>query len=233
MFNKRNLPDLPSREVFTDNTTILGTGAKGKPLYSVTPMVFGEPPTNYSEFESDGTLVAHGSATTWTDVDFPIIIRTIGPNIPTLTAIQGNILVPQWAEDDFSNCEGQELVHGWKEGSTIYWHVHVVTNGTDVTDRYLRWEIEWVWANPNNQLSSTIITDSGDIIIPANTPAKTHVMQQVSSYPLIGGIITGHIYARLKRIVSTGAAPTNNPWCSMLQIHLELDTNGSRDISSK
>jgi hypothetical protein len=224
--------DIPQRYVYTDGVTITGRGSKTDPLLATTPMVFGSS-TNYSEFEDDGTLVAHGDATVWQDVDFPIIIRTTGANIPTLVALQGNVLAPQWAVNDFSNCEGQELIHGWKEGSPIYWHVHLITNGADTTIRYLRWEIEWVWANLGAQLSSTITTDSGDIAIPANTPTKTHILQSISSYTLVGGHIGGHIYARLRRIASTGAAPTNNPWCSMLQIHLEIDTIGSRTIANK
>lgn len=98
---------------------------------------FGDSANNTS-FESNGVLVSTGTAATWQDIDFPIIIRTTGTNIPTLQPIQGNVTVPQWGVNDFNVCEGQELVHGWKEGSTMYWHCHVITNGTDVTDRYLK-----------------------------------------------------------------------------------------------
>lgn len=227
---KRHLLDIEPKGVYTDGVTITGTGVRNDPLV-VSKNTFGST-TNYSEFESDGTLVAHGNATVWQDVDFPIIIRTTGANIPVLTALQGNILVPQWAVNDYSNCEGQELIHGWKEGSPIYWHVHIITNGTDTTNRYLKWEIEWVWANLNGQISSTITSTSSDCLIPANTPTKTHLLQAITS-STISGKIGGHIFARLKRVTSSGTAPTNNPWCSMLQIHLELDTIGSRAISSK
>jgi hypothetical protein len=88
---------------------------------------------NYAEFESDGTLRFYGDATVWQDVDFPIIIRTTGANIPTLVALQGNVTAPQWGVNDFSVCEAQELIHAWKEGSEIQWHVHLVTNGLDAT----------------------------------------------------------------------------------------------------
>jgi len=121
---------------------------------------------NYSRFDEDGVMVAENDAATWVDVDFPIIIRSTGPNIPVLSAIQGNVTAPQWAVSDFSVCEGQELIHGWKEGSPIQWHVHILTNGTDTTDRFLRFELEWVYADIMGNLSSTIITTSTDFFNP-------------------------------------------------------------------
>ena len=45
--------------------------------------------------------------------------------------------------------------------------------------------------------------------------------------------IGGHVFVRLRRIASTGAAPTNDPFCGMLQLHIQCDTLGSRNIASK
>jgi hypothetical protein len=186
---------------------------------------------NYAEFESDGTLRFYGNATIWQDIDFPIIIRTTGANIPVLTTLQGNVTAPQWAVNDFSVCEAQELVHAWKEGSEVQWHIHFVTNGLDATDRYVNFEVEWFWVNPNGTLSATI-TSSGDLLIPESTATKTMLIRQVS-VATFAGVIGGHVYARLRRIASTGMAPTNNPWCSMLQLHIECDTVGSRERTTK
>ncbi len=186
---------------------------------------------DYSEFEADGTLRFYGDATIWQDVDFPIIIRTTGANIPTLTTLQGNVTAPQWSVNDFSVCEAQELIHAWKEGSEVQWHVHFVTNGLDATNRYVNFEVEWFWVNPNGTLSATV-TSAGDLLIPANTATKTMLIRQVA-VATFAGKIGGHVYARLRRIASTGAAPTNSPWCSMLQMHVECDTLGSRLTTSK
>jgi hypothetical protein len=187
---------------------------------------------NYSYFEEDGTLVATGNATVWKDIDFPIIIRTTGANIPALTILQGNITVPQWQVNDLNVCEGQEFIHEWKEGSPVYWHVHMITNGLDATARYVKWEVEWVWCNVSGQVSSTN-TQSYEHTIPANTPDKTMQIVSIYSWTPSGGKIGGHVYARLRRIASTGTAPTNDPWCSMLQLHIESDTMGSRTIANK
>lgn len=189
--------------------------------------------SDYTTFESDGFMVAYGEARAWQDIDFPIIIRTIGPNIPTLTVMQGNITAPQWAVNDYNVCEGQELIHLWFEGSTLYWHIHMVTNGLDVTDRYTLWEIEWCWANPNGVLSAAATITSPELLIPANTPDKTHLTLSLGTSALPTGKIAAHVWARLRRIASVGAAPTGNPWVSMLQVHVEVDTLGSRNIGTK
>jgi hypothetical protein len=187
---------------------------------------------NHTEWDGDGTMRFKGDATVWQDIDFPIIIRTVGPNIPTLTTLQGNVTAPQWAVNDYNVCEAQELIHLWKEGSAIQWHVHFVTNGLDATDRYVNWEVEWFWVDVDGQLSGTTTSTSGDILIPANTPDKTMLAKQVAMVTFAGHI-AGHVYARLRRIASTGAAPTGNPWCSMLQMHVECDTVGSRYLFIK
>lgn len=174
-----------------------------------------------------------GSNTVWVDIDFPIIIRSTGPNVPTLVSVQGNISAPQWAVNDFNVCEGQELIHSWKEGTAGSWHIHLITNGLDATDRYVRFQVEWFWFIPFQPISSTVTT-TGEYMIPANTPDKTMVIFNVGSAPLPNGKIGGHVFARLSRITAVGgSAPTNNPWVTMLQMHVECDSLGSRELTTK
>lgn len=168
----------------------------------------------------------------WGDIDFPIIVRTIGPNIPTLVVINGNITMPQWAVNDYNVCESQEFIHEWVEGSTVYWHIHLTTNGLDATDRYVRFTVEYGYVTPNGQWVFPAVLDSGDLLIPANTPDKTMIPFELGSFaPAIA--IAGHGIARLVRIASTGAAPTNNPWVPMLQLHVQKNTTGSRTRTAK
>lgn len=168
----------------------------------------------------------------WVDIDFPIIIRTTGVGIPTLEVLQGNITAPQWQVNDVNVCEGQELIHGWKEGTDIYWHVHIVTNGSDSTNRYVNFEIEYCFSDLHSSMSDAITITSGDFLIQANTADKTHLIVPFAAKNIPANIM-GHVWARLKRIDATGTAPTANPWCSMLQMHILCDTVGSRLVSEK
>lgn len=188
--------------------------------------------SDYVEIENDGTIKFVGAATAWVDIDFPIIIRTTGANIPSLATLKGNVTAPQWAVNDFHVCEGQEMVHAWKEGSEVQWHVHVVTGGTNVDDRYIKFEVEWMWAGFNAVLPTTTVTTSADLKIPANTADRTHIIYEIAKVTFAGTIGT-HVWARLKRVAATGTAPTANPFCSMLQMHIECDTVGSRSMTSK
>lgn len=168
----------------------------------------------------------------WVDIDFPIIIRTIGANIPTLTTINGNITMPQWQVLDFNMCESQEFVHQWKEGSTVYWHLHLTTNGLDVTNRYVRFEVEYGYVDVMGVWQWPAVLDSGDLLIPANTTSQTMMIMSLGTFtPAVK--IGGHSVARLRRIASVGAAPTNDPWIPMLQQHVQIDTIGSRNIGTK
>lgn len=174
------------------------------------------------------------SKTVWADIDFPILIRTTGAGIPTLTTLNGNITMPQWQVNDFNQCESQELIHEWKEGTTCYWHLHLTTNGLDAADRYVRFEVEYGYNNGSNTTWTFPTTiDSGDLKIPANTTDKTHFIFSLGNFTPSSAKIGAHVIARLKRIASSGTAPTSNPWIPMLQMHIEKDTIGSRQMTTK
>lgn len=181
---------------------------------------------------TDKTLVL--GETVWGDIDFPIIIRTTGTGIPALTTFNGNITMPQWAVNDYNVCESQELVHEWKEGTECFWHLHLTTNGLDATDRYVKFEVEYGYNNGHNTAWTfpTAIT-TADLLIPANTPDKTMLILSLGSFTPSSAKIGAHVVARLKRVTASGTAPTNNPWIPMLQMHIEKDTLGSRQITAK
>ena len=170
----------------------------------------------------------------WVDIDFPIIVRTTGTGIPTLETFNGNITMPQWEVNDFNVCESQELIHSWKEGTEVLWHIHLTTNGSDVANRYVKFELEYAYNNGNNTewtFPATITT--ADILIPGGTATKTMFIIPIGSFTPSSAKIGGHVVARLKRIASTGTAPTGKPWIPMLQLHVQCDTVGSRQIGTK
>jgi len=168
----------------------------------------------------------------YVDIDFPILIRTTGPNIPTLTTLNGNITAPQWAVNDFNVCESQETIHGWDQQTELEWHIHLTTNGLDVTDRYVRFEIEYGYVSVGGAWVFPVAFTSSDLRIPANTSTKTMFVFNLTTFTPSAGL-GGHIIARLKRVASVGAAPTANPWIPMLQAHVLTNTPGSRTTSAK
>lgn len=189
--------------------------------------------TDHTLFEADGTRQAIGAATTYRDIDFPVIVKTIGVGVPALNTLQGNLQMLQWLVNDAQQIEVKEQIHLWKEASTGYWHCHIITGGMDATDRYLRFEIEWTWANFGSVIAPNTVVTSPDMLIPANTPALTHLAFDIGQAAFADGRIAAHIKARAKRVAAVGTAPTANPFCEMFQMHVECDTDGSRQQWTK
>lgn len=193
--------------------------------------VFGSA-TNNTTIEADGTIKFNGTATYWRDIDFPIAIRSTGANIPAMATFNGNLQKPAWAVNNFVQCEQQEFVHEWKEGSTCYWHLHLDTAVLDATIRYVRFELEYAYS-VNGVWTFPAVVTTADIAIPANTAAKTQIIMSLANFTPTGAKIGDHCMARLKRVAATGTAPSANPFIGMLQMHIECDTVGSRDIGKK
>jgi hypothetical protein len=182
-----------------------------------------------------GQIIYGAGSTQWVDIDFPIIPRTTGTNIANYTAIDagGLITLPQWGVNDYHVCDGRELVHGWKEGSTIQWHIHMYTNGQEGSNKYVKWELIWGIAGINGVWTDMSTITTADILIAAGTATKTHKISELGTVALTGYGIGAHIHPRLKRVTASGAAPAADPWCAMLQAHIECDTLGSSQMTAK
>ena len=168
----------------------------------------------------------------WVDIDFPILIRTTGGGIPSLTTINGNITAPQWQVNDFNVCECQETIHAWDQQTPLEWHIHLTTNGLELVDKFVRFELEYGYVAPNSAWVFPAVFTTPDIKIPASTATKTMFIILITKFTPTAGL-GGHIIARLKRVASVGAAPAANPWIPMLQAHVLTDTTGSRTTSAK
>ncbi len=194
---------------------------------------FGDGTTNYAAFEADGTLKFVGTATFWEDIDFPLVAKTTGANTPSYQTLTGNLTMLRWAVNDALQCDTEEFVHAWKEASAATWHIHIITNGLDAASRYVRFEVEYTWANFNSALPATATITSADLLIPANTTDRTHLIFDIGSFTPAGGKIGAHVKARIKRVAAVGTAPTNDPFAELVQLHIECDTLGSRLITTK
>jgi hypothetical protein len=192
---------------------------------------------NYTGFEDSGFVKFQGNAKPWVDIDFPVIIRNTGTGIPTLATFQGSLRAPQWAINDYYDADDQEMIHQWEEGTNAYWHAHIWTGAQDATNRYVRLQIEFTGANINSAAIANITQNSGDFLIPANTPVRTHLLVPIYTWLPTGFLIGSHIKARLTRIATSNAgtypAPSANFFCSKFQMHVRCDTNGSRNIGTK
>jgi hypothetical protein len=89
---------------------------------------------NTASFDSSGHLIFAGTAKPWEDLRIEPIARTTGANAPTFeqwfTNGAGSRGVYLYSFDDVAAVSEKEIFftmqmpHAWKEGSTIYPHVH-------------------------------------------------------------------------------------------------------------
>lgn len=198
---------------------------------------------NYLEVEADGTLKFNGNATTYNDLPpIPLLVQRVGgANNPTLAAFVGNVYAYTFAVGDYV-FGMQEILHEYKQASDIECHVHWATNGSEVTDKYVKWELEYSIANLNTSepysttastfAASTVL--STEVKIPANTATKTHIYTDIGTNISGTNIRFGSIIAyRFRRIASSGTAPAADPFALSIGFHIEQDTMGSRTELTK
>lgn len=151
----------------------------------------------------------------------PFLISKTGAVIPTLSVFNGNIKQYTFAVND-EVFGASEVTHLYKNGTDLMPHIHWATNGLDATNRYVKWELEYSWARTNDITNSfstpTVISFESEI--PANTNSLTHYSTQL---PIIDGTnITVGTYLcwRVRRIASTGLAPTSKPFGLAFGVHV-------------
>ena len=188
--------------------------------------------SNYTEIESDGSLVHHGDATCWDDINFDVSkARVDAVNKPNWAVFTTNTRKYKFAVDDYIWVGSNELMHCYKEGTAIYPHLHIFSNGVDIDDRYIKFQGDMIICPMN--AAAVEVSFSSEWKIPANTPDKTHFLFEFDPYTDVSLGIGANIDGRLKRIASTGTAPSSNPFVAMLGIHIEMDMLGSRQRLSK
>jgi len=123
-----------------------------------------------------------------------------------------------------------QLPHKWKEGTTIYPHVHwapVTTNTGTV-----RWGLEYTWANPNGTFSNTTIIYGEQA--GAGTAFGHQIVNFGSGITASGKTISGILLCRIFRDAAhANDTYTGNAALLSSDIHYEVDTIGSRQTLTK
>ena len=176
----------------------------------------------------------------WDDLPpVPVIVGRPGiGNNPSLATFQGNIQQYIFAVNDYIY-GAQEFTHSYKEGTDISAHVHWATNGTDVNDRTVKWELEYSISNavanggPFTELFPTPTVISSEITIPASTGDRAHILLSLGTITGTGILIGSYITYRFRRIASSGTEPSSDPFGLAVGFHVEQNTLGSRQIGTK
>ena len=221
-----------------DGNVGIGTTSPDTKLQAVGVSRFGEDTTNYSEFESDGTLEFNGTATVFEDIVISLDSAKVpAANAPTWSNFISNLMAYTYGVNDFQEFTS-EISHSYKEGSTILFHIHGATNGQEGSDKTIKFEIEYELID--NQTSGAFgdvyagtTTINAEITIPSGTTDKTSWVIDVGT-DATGNFLQGAgIKGRVRRIASSGAEPAADPFVVQVGVHIEQDTVGSRTELTK
>ncbi len=196
--------------------------------------------TNGIEIKKGGELRLIGTATRWNDLRVEPVVRTTGVKAPTFVAYKTNVYLY-----DFDNAvlasEKEvyftvQLPHDWKEGSTIYPHVHWVNRTTGTAGHVIKWAMDYTKAKiggtfpATSNINGTAIVGGGDI-----TVADEHMITSLTAITMTGDTISTVLICRLYRN-SSDAADTYAGTAGLLYVdfHYEIDSiGGSADEFTK
>lgn len=157
--------------------------------------------TDYVEIAADGTVTLKGAATAWDDLLVELRESVTGQTLkPDWDATNFGLLFPRNSTTEFVAFNFQ-MPHRWKEGSTVYPHVHFLQDQNLAPT----FKLDYRWVNIGE-------------LVPAWTTGYT-MGTLVGSQTWTTGL--------LHRIVSnaTGISATGKAFSSALQIKLYRDDN--------
>lgn len=212
----------------------LGTISPSDTLDVLGTARFGDHTTNYTKFESDGTMVSIGNATTWEDENVGALQLRQGATAPDFAQIGTSGIYTYY----FDGINRDELVHGiievphaYKEGSNVSFHIHWFPTTAGAGN--VVWNLTYQWTARNGTMSGTTSTSVNCTAIAAGGTAYA---KQTSETTLngTGKDISSHLVFVLTRLQSDGSdtygADVGFVACG---IHYEKDTTGSRQITTK
>jgi hypothetical protein len=193
--------------------------------------------TDYALIGPDGTVTLAGAATAWDDLMIPGQSVRVGGTAPDFASgFVGDSTMWSYLFDGTGTVEevhfSVQLPHAWKQGSTIYPHVHFAptsTNSGDTASRVVRFTLEYTWANIYGTFGSTsTINLDSDGFVPNTSQWKHLLCKNATGISGSGKTLSSMLMCRLFRD-GGDAADTYPQDVAFLQfdIHYEIDAFGS------
>lgn len=127
-----------------------------------------------------------------------------------------------------------ELVPGYKEGSDLSVHVHWCTNGSEVGDTNVNFQMKYSVLIPNSAAGAQQTISSGNITITGGTADRYYRVSNIGTISGTGLVIGSYITFRFERIAATsGSAPAADPFVIAVGFHALMDSNGSTGLFTK
>lgn len=190
---------------------------------------------NYSEFESDGTLVSNGDATCWKDINIdvsalgsppglqPDVVQFVDKNGSNTGVYTYGMAIGEAVGGKF------EIQHDYKTGEDIYFHIHSQGIAAPTGVDKIKFELDYTIAK-NNELLEPVQTISLEF------DYDTRYELIVNSFPVIDGSNIGigdQFIFTLRRVAASSDDYAGDALLMTVGIHYQVDTIGSRQIFIK
>lgn len=167
----------------------------------------------------------------WNDINHPAHALTLGASAPDSISILGAGGIDGRGFDGNATTESlhgaAEILHGYLEGSDIYFHVHWMPTNTDAGN--VKWQLEYSWQQVNETFANPTIID---VVDDASGTAWDH---QLAPFAAIDGTGMGVNSAVQFRLFRDPSEDTYGSDAALIQvgIHYQIDVYGSRSITAK
>lgn len=191
--------------------------------------------TNYTKVEPDGTIEFNGAATVWKDANVgaamlsrPAASQPTEAQFVDEAAANTGIYALGFAAGE--KVSGTiEIPHDYKEGSDITFHVHWQGAAAPTDTDYVKWQLEYTVAQTGETLDAKTTISTTDASV-------TQYNFNTTSFAAITGTnfnIGDQFLFTLTRVAADGAAYAGVAITATVGFHYEVDTVGSRLITTK
>jgi len=170
---------------------------------------------------------------TWNDLNFEGTALSTGNSAPDLISLFGSGGIIGRGFDGGNTTEqlfgGSEILHDYKEGTDIHFHLHWMPTTTGLGN--VKWQLEYTWQNIDGTFSTP---ETLELISAAGGTAWKHNKGEFEPINGTGMKIGSHILFRIFRI-PTDEQDTYSADAALLSvgIHYQINSTGSSEIYKK
>jgi len=159
-----------------------------------------------------------------------------GGAAPTMTLMGGSSTI---RAQHFANASPTEeyqavwqLPHGWKEATEVEPHVHLYVPD-DATGGNIVLSMVYTWQNKDNGTMTETTVTSTPIVRAANAGINGNCVATFGTIAGTGKTISSLFSARIMRVQAGADTFGGSIWLRSVDMHIQVDTLGSRTISAK
>jgi hypothetical protein len=223
--NAANTAWLECLKLTTGNILEIGAGATGTTINSATNDIHINAPAGK-------TLVL--DTPVYDDIILPLMSGKIpASNYPDWASFTTNTAAYKFGVDEYIDCMA-EVPHDYKEGTDLIIHVHFVLSAATAQEEKVQF-IAYYSIGDAMEAMAAEANGSGESTIANGTADKSHILLNLKTITGTNYKIGAIINIRLKRIAKSagGNELTAEPFVMSVGVHYQIDTLGSRSVTSK